>query len=138
MSHWQESAFLLSAAVVLMLGMVFASKGFTPSSVGYKIFVVLTAALIVGSAGAFIALFVFEMLRTVKVGVHWHTMTLRSRRWGLWAAPPCTQPCMTWHVESLWTPVWAHMNIIQVIIRAQVLTSHHGNNGRGQGGVTVL
>ena len=31
----QESAFLLASAAVLVLGMVFASQGFPPGTVGY-------------------------------------------------------------------------------------------------------
>jgi hypothetical protein len=63
----QESAFLLSSSMVLVLGMVFASQGFPPGSMSYNALVVLTAALVVGSAGAFIVLLVFEVFRSVKV-----------------------------------------------------------------------
>lgn len=63
----QESAFLLASVAVLVLGMVFASKGFAPGSVGYIVLIVVTAALIVCSAGAFIVLLVFEVFRSIKV-----------------------------------------------------------------------
>lgn len=61
-----ESAFLLSSSMVLVLGMVFASQGFPQGSMSYNALVVLTAALVVGSAGAFIVLLVFEVFRSVK------------------------------------------------------------------------
>jgi hypothetical protein len=63
----QESAFLLSSMAVLMLGMVFASHGLHPGSVGYVLMNIVAAVIIVGSTGTFVVLLVFEVYRSVKV-----------------------------------------------------------------------
>jgi ABC-type polysaccharide/polyol phosphate export permease len=57
----QESTFLVASIVVLMLGMVFASKGFLPGSVGYVLLNVVAAVVIVGSCGLFLVLLGFEV-----------------------------------------------------------------------------
>ncbi len=57
----QESAFLITSILVLVLGMVFASKGFRPGSVGYILLNIVAAVVIVGSTGAFAILLGFEV-----------------------------------------------------------------------------
>jgi hypothetical protein len=62
-----ESSFLISAVTILMLGMVFSSKGFQPGSVGYNMLTFVTAALIVASSVIFASLLSFEVYRSLKL-----------------------------------------------------------------------
>jgi hypothetical protein len=83
----QESAFLLASVAILMLGMVFASDGFTPGTVGYLLLNIVAAVIIVGSTGVFLLLLVFEVFRSVKVGVR--------RCDGRVLLEPCPWQCQT-------------------------------------------
>ena len=61
-----ESAFLIAASMILMLGMVFTSNGFTPGSVGYLFLTSVTFLFIVGSTTVFATLLSFEVYRSFK------------------------------------------------------------------------
>lgn len=63
----QESAFLITSTMILMLGMVFSSRGFNPGSTGYTVLTLVTALLLTGSCIAFIILMCFEITRSAKV-----------------------------------------------------------------------
>jgi hypothetical protein len=63
----QESAYLVTSVVVLLLGMVFSSKGFPPGTTGYVILNIITAMAIVGSVGVLLFLLCFEVYRSIKV-----------------------------------------------------------------------
>ena len=51
----------MASIIVLMRGMVFASKGLLPGTVGYLLLNVVTAVVIVGSCGLFLLLLGFEV-----------------------------------------------------------------------------
>ena len=57
----QESTFLVASITVLVLGMVFASKGFQPGTLGYILMNVVAAVVIGGSCGLFLLLLGFEV-----------------------------------------------------------------------------
>jgi hypothetical protein len=61
-----ESCFLVSAALVLMAGMVFSADGFTPGSTGYNLLTALVSATIVIATATFTVLLAFEVYRSVK------------------------------------------------------------------------
>ncbi len=61
-----ESCFLVSAALVLMAGMVFSADGFTPGSPGYALLTIFVAGTIIGATTAFALLLSFEIYRSVK------------------------------------------------------------------------
>ena len=61
-----ESAFLIAANVILMLGMVFTSNGFAVGSVGYTALTVVTFMFIIGCCVVFGALLSFEVYRSFK------------------------------------------------------------------------
>jgi hypothetical protein len=71
-STMQESAFLLTSVLVLALGMVFASKGLRPNSVGYAILNLVAAVVIVCSTATFTVLLVFEVRNVPTQGAHCH------------------------------------------------------------------
>lgn len=52
---------------MLLVGLVFTSRGFVPGSVGYVLLTIVAAALIIVSVGVFAALLCFEVYRSVKV-----------------------------------------------------------------------
>ncbi len=60
-----QSAFLVSSVVILMTGLVFMSRGFSPGSVGYNGMTTLVAALVVVSVVAFVAFVGFEVYRSI-------------------------------------------------------------------------
>jgi hypothetical protein len=62
----QENAFLVTSTVILVLGMVFSSRGFAPGSSGYQVLTMLTALLVVGSCAIFLGLLTFEISRSAK------------------------------------------------------------------------
>ncbi len=62
--NYLESSFLVSGVIILILGMVFTSKGFAAGSFGYNAFTSVAALFIVGSSSVFAALLVFEVRRT--------------------------------------------------------------------------
>ncbi len=64
-----ESSFLISAILILVLGCVFESHGFSTSSYGYLILTGVTAIVIVGSALVFFFLLAFELYRSLTVSV---------------------------------------------------------------------
>jgi hypothetical protein len=64
---FQESAFLLASIAVLLLGMVFTSRGFPVGSFGYAVINALTLTTIVVSVITFAVLLTFEVYRSVKV-----------------------------------------------------------------------
>ncbi len=69
--------------VILLSGMVFVSRGFTPGSVGYQALVGLVTTIVFTSTSAFIVFVLFE----VRCGVVWG-MWARCRsavRQALWA-----------------------------------------------------
>jgi hypothetical protein len=51
----------MASVLVLMLGMVFASKGFGRNSVGYILLNIVTAVVLIGSTATFLLLLVFEV-----------------------------------------------------------------------------
>ena len=61
-----ESAFLVSAVLIMMLGMVFSSKGIDPSSGLYALLAGITATIIVVAISSFVCLMVFEVFRSLK------------------------------------------------------------------------
>jgi hypothetical protein len=61
-----ESCFLVSAALVLMAGMVFSADGFNPGSIGYSLLTVLVSGVIVVATATFAVLLAFEVYRSVK------------------------------------------------------------------------
>ena len=61
-----ETAFLMAAIVILILGMVFTSQGFPAGSVGYDILTAIAIIIITTSSGVFASLLVFEVYRSLK------------------------------------------------------------------------
>ena len=64
-----ESAFLIAANVILMLGMVFTSNGFAVGSAGYTALTVVTFMFIIGCCVVFGALLSFEVYRSFKFSI---------------------------------------------------------------------
>ncbi len=64
-----ESSFLISAILILVLGCIFESKGFSTHSYGYLILTGVTAVVIVGSALVFFVLLAFELYRSLTFSV---------------------------------------------------------------------
>ncbi len=62
-----ESAFLVSGIVILILGMVFSSDGFTPGSFGYDTLAAITSIIILTSSASFGLLLTFEVYRSLKM-----------------------------------------------------------------------
>ena len=61
-----ETAFLIASIVILILGMVFTSQGFTPGSTGYNILTAVAVVIIVTSTSVFVSLLTFEVYRSLK------------------------------------------------------------------------
>lgn len=63
----QECTFLITSTLVLMLGMVFSSRGFSPGTPGYQAFTMVTGVLVISSCLVFLLLLLFEVARSSKV-----------------------------------------------------------------------
>ncbi len=91
-----ESAFLVTAVGVLVAGMVFASRGFDPQTIGYNVVNVITAVLILGSSVAFLTLLSFEIYRSIKFAaiheVGSPCLTVCGWGWCLCARQVCVVP----------------------------------------------
>lgn len=61
-----ESAFLISGSFILILGMVFTSKGFHEGTLSYNLLTSITALIIIGSTLSFSFLLLFEVYRSIK------------------------------------------------------------------------
>ena len=61
-----ESSFLISAVLIMMLGMVFSSNGIVAGSALYALLAGATASIIVVSISSFAVLMVFEVYRSLK------------------------------------------------------------------------
>jgi hypothetical protein len=58
-----ESSYLVTSVGILVLGMVFTSRGFPPGSFGFNALSVVATAWILGSTLVFVLLLVFEVRR---------------------------------------------------------------------------
>lgn len=58
---------MLTSIAVLLLGMVFTSRGFPPGTLGFVVMNIVTATVIVASVLAFAVLLCFEVYRSIKV-----------------------------------------------------------------------
>ncbi len=72
----QERAYLVTSITVLLLGMMFTSRGFPPGTIGYNILSVVTAVLIVASVTVFVVLLCFEVYRSIRVSGRGHMRAL--------------------------------------------------------------
>lgn len=54
-------SFLISGVIILVLGMVFTSRGFTPGTLPYQLFTAVAALFIFGTSFVFAGLLVFEV-----------------------------------------------------------------------------
>ena len=61
-----ESSFLISAVLIMMLGMVFSSNGIAAGSALYALLAGVTATIIVVAIASFAVLMVFEVFRSLK------------------------------------------------------------------------
>ena len=67
--------------LILMAGMVFLSKGFSPGSVGASLLTLLVAAIVVFATVAFVAFVGFEVFRSIKYAkLHEHTRRAEADR----------------------------------------------------------
>jgi hypothetical protein len=93
----------VASNLVLMLGMVFASKGFLPGSRAYSLLTIVTGLLLVVSCLAFFVLLSFEAVRSTKVrasilwmlhfeDMAWHDV---ARRWLLYSPTTHTPSLLT-------------------------------------------
>jgi hypothetical protein len=62
-----ETSFLLTSVCILVLGMMFSSRGFPPGSTGISILTALTIVLILASFASFSTLLVFEVYRSFRL-----------------------------------------------------------------------
>jgi hypothetical protein len=62
-----ETTFLVIAITILLIGMVFFSRGFVPGSIGYMLLTAIAASIISLSTSAFVILLAFEVYRSLKV-----------------------------------------------------------------------
>ncbi len=61
-----ENCFLVSATLILMVGMVFSADGFTRGSSAYTLLTVFVVIVLVGATASFSVLLLFEIYRSVK------------------------------------------------------------------------
>jgi hypothetical protein len=66
-----ETAFVMSAMLVLLSGMVFNSTAFSVGSPGYVVLTVVVCGVVIGTVVAFVSLVAFEVYRAVRFsGIH--------------------------------------------------------------------
>lgn len=95
MRLWRRlCTFLITSTLILMLGMVFSSRGLQPGTPAYQAFTAVTAVLVVSSCFAFLLLLVFEVARSPKVR-RYPGRSPSPASWSPSHTPTCRTPAMS-------------------------------------------